>query len=179
MPRRRVTPVTGSSVSRAPRPFGRKMDRAGLARMFRRVFGGDPPVCDELVELKGDVERRKEIREVFTGRTWWEIPTETIMEQDNAISFFAPKGMRYYLPSYLLSALDVQGDWVFPEMVVYGLYLPLKHPRGDPVRENFEAFLGLLTIEQKTAIRRYLEYVEEHGGKEGAQEALDIFWRKF
>jgi len=155
------------------------MDRETLAKIFREAFRGDPPVGDELVELKGDVERRNEIREEFTGRTWWEIPAQTIFEQDDAISFFAPKGRCHYLPAYLLAALDVQGDWWFPEMVVYNLYLPIKRPRGDLVRESFEVFLSLLTIEQKTAIRRYLEYAVEHGPSEAAEEALDILWRRY
>ena len=64
-------------------------------------------------------------------------------------------------------------------MVIYHLYLPLERSRGDQIRTKFERFLDLLSAEEKSAIRKYLEYLMEHDPSEAAEEALRTLWHRF
>ena len=156
------------------------MDKAEIEACLRKAFTVDPPPTgDKLVKLEGDTETRQKIREVFSGRKWWELEPDLIMKYDDAISFLAPEGRHYYLPAYLIAALYAPREWIFQEMVIYHLYLPLERSKGDQIRTKFERFLDLLSAEERSAIRKYLEYLMEHDPSEAAEEALRTLWHRF
>ena len=156
------------------------MDQAEIETCLRKAFVSDPPPTgDQLVKIYGDIETRLKIREVFSGRRWWELDPDLVMEYDDAISFLEPEGRRYYLPAYLTATLHADPEWFFSEMVIYHLYLPLNHPEGDPIRTKFERFMDLLSSEEKSAIRTFLEYRMEHDPSDAAEEALRVLWHKF
>jgi hypothetical protein len=156
------------------------MDKTDIEACFRKAFTFDPPPTgDRLVKILGDIDKRQEIRKIFSGRRWWELAPDLIMEHDDAISFMEPEGRRYYLPAYLIATLYADPEWFFSEMVIYHLYLPLTRPEGDPIRTKFERFLGLLSAEEKSAVRKFLEYLIDHDPSDAAEEALRVLWHKF
>ena len=156
------------------------MDQAETEEYLRKAFTSDPPPTgDRLVMICGDIDTRQKIRDVFSGRRWWELSPDLIMEYDDAISFMEPEGLRYYLPAYLIATLYADPEWFFSEMVIYHLYLPLTRPEGDPIRTKFERFLDLLSAKEKSAIRKFLEYLIDHDPSDAAEEALRVLWHKF
>ena len=156
------------------------MDQAEIEECLRKAFTSDPPPTgDQLVKIHGHIDTRLKIREVFSGQRWWEMAPDLVMEYDDAISFLEPEGLHYYLPAYLIATLYADREWLFSEMVIYHLYLPLNRPEGDPIRTKFERFLDLLSAEEKSAIRKFLEYLIEHDPSDAAEEALRVLWHKF
>lgn len=138
-----------------------------------------PPEGDALVEIRGDIYTREEIRDAFSGKRWQDLDQDTIESHDDALSFMAPEGRRYYLPAYLIATFNADPEWAFSDLVIYSLHLPLNRPEGDPIRTKFERFLELLTVEEKSAIRKFLEYTADRPGFEAAEEALHVLWNKF
>lgn len=157
------------------------MNRIEIESCLRRAFKSEPPPTgDKLVKLHdGDLDRRQSIRDVFSGQRWWDIEPTLIMEYDDGIYLLEPEGTRYYLPAYLRATLYADPEWIFSEMVIYRLYLPLKRPKEDPVRVKFERFLSLLTSEEKSAVRKFLEYLMEHDPSDAAEDALRTLWHEF
>lgn len=156
------------------------MDRSEIEALLRKTFSsGQPPTGDKLVKLQGHTDTRLKIRNVFSGRRWWELDADILVANDDAIPFLEPEGLRYYLPAYLIAILNVDRGLFFSEMVIYNLYLPLDRPEGDPVRTKFEQFLGLLSTEEKRVIKKFLEYLVENDPSDAAEEAVRLVWHKY
>src|SRR6476659_4487759 len=71
-------------------------------------YPGDEEIVSMLIiggQLVDDPER-KEIKEAFRGSHWTAVSHETLMRNRDSLPFFTPAGLRFFLPAYLLAALD-------------------------------------------------------------------------
>ena len=58
-------------------------------------------------DLEGNDLERKQIREVFSRyENWQDVPRELLLQERDALPLFEPQGFRFYLPAYMLFALE-------------------------------------------------------------------------
>lgn len=67
----------------------------------------------------------KRIRETFKVHTWQTLPDELMHYEQGGYIFLSKKGLKYYLPAYLLFAVrDYAGSDSIPDSLVFFLTLP-------------------------------------------------------
>lgn len=159
------------------------MTKGDIQQLLQKSFRSHPPPSgDDLVPVKGDARTAKEIRELFAGRRWYELDPEFIVSQADILWSMAPQAQRYYIPAFLLATFHAPKDWVYTNNLLLSLFLPLRN-EDDPARDEFVAFLDVLTPAEKSAIRAFLDYTAaEHpsqGERGAAKLALSVLWRKF
>lgn len=124
----------------------------------------------------------RKIRDLFSGRRWYELDPEFVIDHADLLWAMAPPAQRYYIPAFLLATFHATKDWVYTNNLLLGLFLPLRN-EDDPVRDQFVRFLDALTPGEKSAIRAFLEFTAaEHpsqGERGAAKLALSVLWRKF
>lgn len=120
----------------------------------------------------------QELAYAFKGKHWKDIPREDL--QYNSSTFLSPEGFRYYLPAYLLAALDDHGD-LLPRSV-YGLMPdPPDRPSTDGLSEWQRTRFEPLSPLQKHAVRAFLEYVRDKFSQNFPEShapgaALERYW---
>jgi len=157
--------------------------RGDIQQLLQKDFRSHPPPTGaELVEDNGDTATLKRLRDLFSGRRWYELDPEFVIDHAELLWSMAPNGQRYYLPAFLLATFHAPKDWVYTNNLILSLFLPLRN-EDDPARERFVRFLDALTPAEKSAIRAFLEYTAaEHpsqGERSAAKLALRVLWRKF
>ena len=102
---------------------------------------------------------------------WSKIPTRELKRYYSSLSFFDAEGMRFHLPAFMIAELEGQGS---AADVMFHLTLDDK---------TLEQFFGLLSNEQRQAIRAYLLHQKEMldpPGLEfegpGIDQALNGYW---
>lgn len=114
---------------------------------------------------------------------WRDIPGAAIDECDAALSHLSPEGWRFYIPAYMIRAIEQlhQPVWKtsLPGSVVYHLTYPTKKevPLQFYVLDRFK----LLDEMQAKAVSSFLNYVamfapEADGIRKEAQVALSRYW---
>jgi hypothetical protein len=139
-----------------------KAERQQLARKIRDAFStNDYPGDDKLVV--GDDPESLQIRDVFKGKRWEEIPLSVLDYHYSSLSFFSPEAYRYYLPAFLLaSVLNYRSAGMVPLSTILSLIAPKK--QGKMMMDWFLGRVSGLTPAQKAAIREFLEFMYlEHG----------------
>lgn len=118
------------------------------------------------------------VRDDFSGVRWWVAGPELIDENFDDLPLFTPEAYHYYLPAFLLRALETfESDNLVLEFCVYSLS-PTKTPVDDPwYRPRLEQF----TAEQVSVIadflacirddERYFDYYAD------VERGLRKFWR--
>jgi hypothetical protein len=157
--------------------------KGDIQQLLQKSFRSHPPPTgDDLVSNSGDAKAIRTIRELFTGRRWYELDPEFVIEHAEMLPSMAPSAQRYYLPAFLLATFHAPKDWVYTNNLILGLFLPLRN-EDDPARDQFIKFLDMLTPAEKSAIRAFLGYTStEHpsqGERGAAKLALSVLWRKF
>jgi hypothetical protein len=102
----------------------------------------------EVADDRGDESSRFE----ETDRHWWEIPTPILKRCSAPFCFLPSISMPYYLPAYMSWHLATDGgrDSFSSESLIYYL--------SDPNRGG--KIIDLLTSEQKTGIRSFLDFAK-------------------
>lgn len=159
------------------------MTKGDIQQLLQKSFRSHPPPTgDDLAAAIGDAQVSKEIRDLFTGRRWYELDPEFVVERADMLWDMAAPAQRYYIPAFLLATFNETTDWVYTNNLLLSLFLPLRN-EDDPARERFVKFLDALTAEEKSAIRAFLEFTAaEHpsqGERGAAKLALSVLWRKF
>lgn len=99
-----------------------------MIQEIRDAFGDMPyPGTEYLTnDLEGNDLERKQIREGFSRyENWQDVPRELLVQERDALPLFEPQGFRFYLPAYMLFALeDYEGADMIPESIVHSLTLP-------------------------------------------------------
>lgn len=99
-----------------------------MIQEIRDAFGDMPyPGTEYLTnDLEGNDLERKQIREGFSRyENWQDVPRELLVQERDALPLFEPQGFRFYLPAYMLFALeDYEGADIIPENIVHSLTLP-------------------------------------------------------
>src|SRR5262249_25580144 len=113
---------------------------------------------------------------------WHEVEPVAVDECDASLSHLSPTGWRFYLPVYMLRALDlldlpVHKSWV-PGNVVHSLNPDTK--RADLLGYSLSRY-EVLTPAQIDAIAAFLSYVrdfehEDNYSREDAARALSKYW---
>ena len=113
---------------------------------------------------------------------WYEVNPTAIDECDASLSHLSPTGWRFYLPAYMLRAMEllelpVHKAWV-PGNVVHSLALNTKH---SGLKRYALARYEILTPAQVDAVAAFLTYVrdfehEENYSREDAARALSKYW---
>ncbi len=138
------------------------------------AFALVPYPGDDALALHPEDDKGKSILRHLTGRRWRDAIDEAAeWLDDKAVLFLTPAARHYYLPAFLFAALNGYDD------VRRSLLYALEPPDGMArFRREFDAY----TPEQKSAVRRFLEYVrdEAHDGedKAAAHIALERYWAR-
>ncbi len=131
---------------------------------------------------KGDAKVINTVRDRFTGRRWYELDPEFVVQNADCFASMAPEAQRYYVPAFLLATFHAPKDWVYTNNLILSLFLPLRN-EDDPARDQFIKFLDILTPVEKSAIQAFLKYTAvEHpsqGERGAAKLALSVLWRKY
>lgn len=122
---------------------------------------GDDPAYDDSAKLNRD----------FKGHHWRRVPQRKLTDHESDLGLFSPKGRQFYLPAYLLGALD---DACLLNCVVYRL-ADLDNER------RIQCQYGFYTSAQKGAVRLFLEFVRDEApvdqGRRGDCDlALSKYW---
>ena len=132
-----------------------------MIQEIRDAFGDMPYPGTEYItnDLEGNDLERKQIREEFSRyENWLDVPRELLLQERDALPLFEPQGFRFYLPAYMLFALeDYEGADMIPESIVHSLTLP---DAGTEFYEFVQERLVLFGEGQRKAILNFLEYLE-------------------
>lgn len=154
--------------------------REALQRQIEAAFADAPHPGDDHIGYDADDWESAELARAFKGRHWRELTPAEL--QYHSSSFLSSEGFRYYLPAYLLAALEDHGN-LMPH-TVYGLTLP---PGSSPEELRLRVWqLGRfegLSPAQKRAVREFLEYARDaasHYFSQGQEPrlALERYWER-
>lgn len=111
----------------------------------------------------------------FTDKHWRDIAVETLTY--SSLYFFTKEGFQFFLPAFLLGALDEANGELRTRLV---RALAPREP-GDPAQEAaFQERIGLCTPSQRAAIRDFLAVVAERYADDFTRKppalAADGFW---
>jgi hypothetical protein len=152
-----------------------------VRQQVRAAFADAIHPGDDRIAYDPDDWESAELAQAFRGKHWSELSHEEL--QYHSPSFLSSEGFRYYLPAYLLAALDDYGNRM--PMIVYGL---TPHDESSPEERELrdwqlERFEGLTTA-QKRAVRAFLEYARDEASHyfsqgESPRIALERYWGRF
>ncbi|MFY0563591.1 DUF6714 family protein [Archangium lansingense] len=152
--------------------------REAIRQQLEAAFADAPYPGDDHIGYDTEDWESAELVRAFKGKHWKELTPAEL--QYHSSSFLSSEGFRYYLPAYLLAALEDHGN-LMPH-TVYGLTLPAGSSSGEQrlrawQLERFEQ----LSPAQKHAVRAFLEYARgeaSHYFSQGQEPrlALTRYW---
>ena len=80
-----------------------------ITQEIKTAFGDMPYPGVECIanDLEGNDLERKMIRKEFSRyENWLDVPHELLLQERDALPLFEPQGFRFYLPAYMLFALE-------------------------------------------------------------------------
>ena len=170
--------MTGSrTTASAPADIRQQVVRAFAHRPYPgddRIAAGD--------ERYADYEGHR-VAAFFRGKDWREISYASLLndyqgDASAALHFMLDDAARYYLPAFLLMAMDPEADDM-AEHVSFVLTDP--GPADAALSERFHARVAGFTSAEKAAIRAVLRYLADQDARRGepvgpAAAALDSYW---
>lgn len=125
-------------------------------RVFNAFANTSAPDVKEITGTSwdGDLEREG-VRQAFAGRAWHELPVSLFAEHRQALFFLSPRAWAYYVPGYMLAAIDRynEADTVLTEIA------ETLTPSGDADIEPLrKARLAALTQHQRCVIVRFIDW---------------------
>lgn len=127
----------------------------------------------------------REVAEAFKAKHWKDVPLEVLLHYHESLSFFSDEAFRFYLPAYLLIAVERYGEAdVIPLYVLFSLQPP---PTGEE-RDRFLRRMEGFTRAQREAIKSFLRFMrDEHAAdfptsdltRDEPSALLDRFWEAF
>ena len=121
----------------------------------------------------------------YDVRNWPEFDVDRAYSYRELLWVFTREAYRFYLPKFLIAALDPTCQPVVTESLVGNLLPPAESSLQE--RADFEARAGLLTAAQADAVRQFLRFIAERDAEEYAeyddglatpQRALDRYWSR-
>lgn len=134
-----------------------------------------------VIDNYGSDAERSDARKLDLDHHWKDVPDQLIEANDSVLCFMDPKGLRYYLPAYMVWSLrNFQGSDAFSHNhPIYTLVLSESGSMRQGDLERFQVF----NEEQARAICKFLRFMaqqdEEIVSVEQARTALSAFWGKF
>lgn len=143
-----------------------------LTAFGKTSYPGDGHLLHELSTAAEEVEE-------FRGLTNWKaIPAEVLTRNNGSLAFFSPEAFRFYLPAYMLHALD---HFAEGEAEVDNTIYCLEPPAGD-LLDYWRSRVEALDRAQREAVVAFLEAVSalDHESDRllrGNAEAGLRYWR--
>jgi hypothetical protein len=129
------------------------------------IFAAFPPrprpLLDELTRPGDDYWERTELRRELKYRTWTTLPRDVIWRRRADLIWLAPRGFGYYLPAWMLRAIDD------PELRDYVLSALTDYPSWLPEGDRDDG----LTPEQVAAIGAFLAWAASPAAAPAASDA--------
>ncbi len=148
--------------------------REQVIQAIESAFADVPYPGDRNIGSDPDYWECAEINGHFGGRHWKDVPRDILQYHQHDHPFFSPAGMHYYLPTYLIAALDRFGDTL--EFTFYEINPPAE---GHKHREDWAKRYDPMTPAQKNAIRMWLGYLRDEMStlmEEEARASLEKYW---
>ncbi len=147
-----------------------------VRQAIRQAFADVPYPGDDAIASRPEHPDGAEVIRDFKGYGWREVPRGILCYHYSSLSRFSDAALRFYLPAYLLAALECNDNIV--EFTVHHLDPDL----DDPDLEKWsKARFAVFRPAERHAIRLFLEYVRdepEYGLEESARQALEEYWAK-
>lgn len=89
--------------------------------------------------------------EFFLGTRWQDHNAETL-QNFTVLSFFTPEAFCYYLPAYMLAALQHPHSGIADTLIEF-----LCPPKNNPKRPSYWAWWSQLSADQRASIVAFLE----------------------
>lgn len=107
-----------------------------------------------------------------TEAHWTEIPRETLINFESALSFMDEQGTRYYLPAFMIAALEGHIDLSIPFFKITNLMGSLRKSVPEQVITTYG-----FDKNQILAIANFLRFVVgQQGEKAESQAVLQVVW---
>lgn len=153
-----------------------------ICKAFAQIpYPGDNYIVDN---YPWDDSERNAVLEYFIGKSWGDINYKRLnhdyeMDPSACLSFMSDQAYRYYLPAFLLLCLESYDEAdIIVNNVIYSLSPP--EDSHSNAMKKFLSRMSEFTLEQKTSIRSFLEYIQElHGNdfpKNEPASALKKYW---
>jgi len=127
-----------------------------------------------------DTYGTEDLSAALSGKQWAHLSVTELRHTVEEIGLLTPEAYRYFLPAYLIASLiHYDESDIVPDMVILLLTVPAESGKDIRFMERHEG----LTIDQKRAIREFLEYLAEEHGREFLHDepgtALSHYWKQF
>jgi hypothetical protein len=153
-----------------------------VASEIRKAFADTPYPGDDNIVVKFlmqgvEIEEpeREELAAALRGKSWKDVGTDIVRYHYDGLALLTPQGQRYYLPAYMLAALNGPSEDINIDFVVYHLQIPSEPDLRELHLRNFAVFEPA----EKQAIRMFLEHMQmamDSGLRKDATKALDAYW---
>jgi hypothetical protein len=125
-----------------------------------------------VVDQSGYDPECMEIVSAFKGEDWKNISVEMLRNYADALPLFTPSAFRYYLPAYMLGAVDSYYALdVALDNVLFNLTPPKK--RSGWEWDFFWARAQQFNEEEREAIRSFLELMDHYERADWASEGME------
>ncbi len=128
------------------------MDDATLIEKIKEVFRSVEYPGDANLIANPDYPEPYEMLQAFKGKHWQEVDVELGEYWQMNMSSFTTEAFQYYLPGFLIAALDEE-----PSDIGVFLVSTLKPPTDPSMRERFLNRVSLLTKAQKSVVYEFLK----------------------
>lgn len=144
-----------------------------LKQQIEQAFADVPYPGDENIGADPYDWECAELNQHLRGKHWREIPRDLLQYHQHDLPSFSPAGLQYYLPAYLLAALDNFVD--VPDFTVYHV-----NPEVGDLHDYWAKRFEGMTAAQKNAIRSWLEYLRDEMSRtidlKHVNAALNNYW---
>ncbi len=135
-----------------PPDFEQVQVRTQIEKAFARVsYPGDDNLVSK-VDFR-DLER-EEIADFFRGKRWQTLTGDELESQNSALSFFTTDALHYYIPAFLIHALDWYNADIAAHYLIYTIV-----PSFYDSSERFKTKIPEFDAPQRRAIRDTLLYI--------------------
>lgn len=128
------------------------MDKSKLQAAIRAAFEDVPYPGDNNIGIPGGFHDAENVTRWFRGKDWRSLASEDLWVE--GLNWMTPEACHYYLPGYLLSALEDTTS----EGAMKGLLFSLdpSYTEGPEPSDEFLKIVSLLSSAQKQVLREFL-----------------------
>ena len=145
-----------------------------ITSAFANVERGDGVTLHQAIALDdyADDATVAAARLQYTDTYWIEVPRETLVNFESALSFMDELGTRYYLPVFMIAALEGYIDLSTPFFKITNLMRALRKSMPEQVIAAYK-----FDRNQCLAIANFLRFVVgEQGENAESQSVLQVVW---
>jgi hypothetical protein len=154
---------------------------AGITEAFTGVRRGDITLHEaDVIDECGSEKDRRTARARDVEKRWQDVPEADIESHSSALSFLCPESFRYYVAAYMVWSLRNYrtSKSASSDFTIYALM-----PNTNKAIDEWKlARFTLFSPAQARTIRRFLEFMVEHGDGHSdatqAKLALDAYWNE-